>query len=102
VGRILQDRWETPQLLVTLGEQGMLLFENGHAPRWISPQAREVFDVSGAGDTVIALLTLGLSCGLPLVEAAEIASHASGVVVGKIGTATVHPEELIESFECDE
>lgn len=102
VGRRLLEKWGMPQLLITLGEQGMLLFEGANEPVHIRPQAREVFDVSGAGDTVIALLTLGLSCGLSLTEAAEVANHASGVVVGKIGTATVSPSELIESFERDD
>jgi len=102
VGRRLQEKWETPLLLVTLGELGMLLFDHEAEPVWIPPQAREVFDVSGAGDTVIALMTLGLCCGLSLYEAAEIANHASGVVVGKIGTATVSPEELVESFSRDD
>ena len=61
-------------------------------------RAQKVFDVSGAGDTVIALFTLALSAGATPPEAAEIANHASGVVVGKLGTATVTPAELLASF----
>ena len=62
-------------------------------------RAREVFDVSGAGDTAIALYTLALCAGATPVEASEIANHASGVVVGKLGTATLTPDELLESFQ---
>ena len=86
-------------LLITLGEQGMMLFERGQKPHHIPTKARQVFDVSGAGDTAIALFTLALACGATPVEAAEIANHASAVVVGKLGTATVTPDELIASFE---
>ena len=89
-------------LLITLGEQGMMLFEQ-KATRRITfpPKARQVFDVSGAGDTAIALFTLALVCGAAPREAAEIANHASAVVVGKLGTATVTREELIASFRED-
>jgi rfaE bifunctional protein kinase chain/domain len=98
-GRRLLERWAIPLLLVTLGEDGMLLFRKG-LPTYHSPtKAREVFDVSGAGDTAIALFTLALSAGGTPEEAAEIANHASGVVVGKLGTATLTREELIRSFE---
>ena len=58
-----------------------------------------MFDVSGAGDTTIALYTLALCAGATLQEAAEIANHAAGVVVGKLGTATLTPQELVESFQ---
>jgi bifunctional ADP-heptose synthase (sugar kinase/adenylyltransferase) len=61
-------------------------------------RAREVFDVSGAGDTAIALLTLALAAGFKLQDAAEIANHASGIVVGKLGTATLTPDELLAAF----
>ena len=79
----------------------MLLFEKGAPPHHIPTKARQVFDVSGAGDTAIALFTLGLVCGATPVEAAEIANHGSAVVVGKLGTATVTRDELIASFEHD-
>ena len=100
-GEILLEKWETKLLLITLGEQGMMLFERGKKPHHIPTKARQVFDVSGAGDTAIALFTLALSCDATPVEAAEIANHASAVVVGKIGTATVTPEELTASFQND-
>jgi D-beta-D-heptose 7-phosphate kinase/D-beta-D-heptose 1-phosphate adenosyltransferase len=88
-------------LLITLGEQGMLLLEREKPPHHIPTKARQVFDVSGAGDTAIALFTLALAGGATPVEAAEIANHASAVVVAKLGTATVTPRELIASFEDD-
>ncbi len=95
VGRVLLEKWDTPKILITLGEQGMLLFQRGAAPHHIPTRAREVFDVSGAGDTAIALLTLALAAGQDIVSAAEIANRASGVVVGKLGTARLTPEELV-------
>jgi D-beta-D-heptose 7-phosphate kinase/D-beta-D-heptose 1-phosphate adenosyltransferase len=99
VGRILLEKWDTKNLLITLGEQGMMLFRDGEKPFHIPTRAQEVYDVSGAGDTAIALLTLALSAGATAVEAADISNHASGIVVGKLGTATVTPAELITSFE---
>ena len=100
-GARLLDLWDTRLLLITLGEQGMMLFERGEASRHIQTKARQVFDVSGAGDTAIALFTLALCCDASPFEAAEIANHASAVVVAKLGTATVTPKELIASFEDD-
>ena len=76
----------------------MMLFQKGNPPHHIPTKARQVFDVSGAGDTAIALFTLALCCGAPPVEAAEIANHGSAVVVGKLGTATVTAEELRREF----
>ncbi|TCO88285.1 D-beta-D-heptose 7-phosphate kinase/D-beta-D-heptose 1-phosphate adenosyltransferase [Chthoniobacter flavus] len=98
VGRVLSEKWDADNLLITLGEQGVLLFRHDAPPYHAPTRAREVFDVSGAGDTVIALYTLALSAGATPAEAAEIANHASGVVVGKLGTATVTPAELLASF----
>ena len=100
-GAKLLSSWDTQLLLITLGEQGMMLFERNQAPHHIPTKARQVFDVSGAGDTAIALFTLALCCGASPVEAAEISNHASAVVVAKLGTATVTPAELIASFEDD-
>ena len=100
-GETLLAKWQTKLVLVTLGEQGMMLFERGKEPHHIPTKARQVFDVSGAGDTAIALFTLALCCDATPVEAAEIANHASAVVVGKLGTATVTPDELFSSFEND-
>ncbi|MDQ3200130.1 MAG: PfkB family carbohydrate kinase [Verrucomicrobiota bacterium] len=100
-GLRLLSAWDTEMLLITLGEQGMMLLERNQPPHHIPTKARQVFDVSGAGDTAIALFTLALCCGASPVEAAEIANHASAVVVAKLGTATVTPAELIASFEDD-
>ena len=98
VGRILLEKWETKYLLITLGEQGMILFEREGTWHHTPTRARQVFDVSGAGDTAIALFTLALCCDASAQEAAEIANHASAVVVGKLGTATVTRDELSASF----
>lgn len=85
-------------LLVTLGEQGMLLCQRNCKPLHIPTVAQEIFDVSGAGDTVIATFTLAIAAGASPVEAAILSNHAAGVVVGKVGTATVTPDELLASF----
>ncbi|MDQ3413705.1 MAG: bifunctional ADP-heptose synthase, partial [Verrucomicrobiota bacterium] len=100
-GLRLLSNWNTELLLITLGEQGMMLFERNQPPHHIPTKARQVFDVSGAGDTAIALFTLALCGEASPVEAAEIANHASAVVVAKLGTATVTPAELIASFADD-
>jgi len=97
-GARLQRLWNVPLLLVTLGEDGMMLFRDDAPPYHSPTRAREVFDVSGAGDTAIALFTLALSAGATPEEATEISNHASGVVVGKLGTATLTPAELRASF----
>jgi D-beta-D-heptose 7-phosphate kinase/D-beta-D-heptose 1-phosphate adenosyltransferase len=98
VGARLLEKWRCQYLLITLSEQGMMLFENGRPPAHIPTRAKEVFDVSGAGDTAIALFTAALAGGATAYEAAEISNHASGIVVGKLGTATVTREELLASF----
>ena len=100
-GEALLKKWQTKYVLVTLGEHGMMLFQHNDAPHYIPTKARQVFDVSGAGDTAIALFTLGLVSGASAVEAAEIANHGSAVVVSKLGTATVMRDELIASFQED-
>jgi rfaE bifunctional protein kinase chain/domain len=100
-GETLLKKWETQNVLITLGEHGMMLFQEKEAPHYIPAKAQEVFDVSGAGDTAIALFTLGLACGATPTEAAEIANHASAVVVSKLGTATVTRDELMASFQED-
>ena len=91
-------RLEVDNLLLTLGSEGMVLVTNDQAVTHIASLAREVFDVSGAGDTVIASFTLAIAAGASPVEAAIISNHAAGVVVGKMGTATVSPNELLQSF----
>jgi D-beta-D-heptose 7-phosphate kinase/D-beta-D-heptose 1-phosphate adenosyltransferase len=85
-------------LLITLGELGMLLCQRGQKPFHIPTVAQEVFDVSGAGDTVIATFTLAIAAGASPVEAAILSNHAAGIVVGKVGTAITTPEELVKSF----
>jgi rfaE bifunctional protein kinase chain/domain len=86
-------------LLITLGELGMLLCRHGEKPFHIPTVAQEVFDVSGAGDTVIASFTLAIAAGASPVEAAILSNHAAGIVVGKVGTATVTPDELLASLK---
>ena len=95
VGEILLEKWRPELLAITLGAQGMLLLERGKDPLVVPTRAREVFDVSGAGDTVIATCVLARAAGATFVEAAEIANYAAGVVVGKLGTATCTADELL-------
>jgi D-glycero-beta-D-manno-heptose-7-phosphate kinase len=91
----IYERYKPKHLVITLSEDGMLLSHQGKAGKIIPTMAREVFDVSGAGDTAIAALTLALAAGAVIEEAAQFANVASGVVVGKLGTATVTPEEIL-------
>ena len=91
----LHERYATRHLVVTLGEEGMLLSAGGRVRKVIPTAAREVFDVSGAGDTALAGLVVALCAGAPLDTAAHFANAAAGVVVGKLGTATVSPDELV-------
>lgn len=98
--RLLQE-WQVPYLLITLGEDGMMLFHPPKKPYHSPTRAREVYDVSGAGDTVIAFLTAALAAGIAPEEATDLANHAAGVVVGKLGTATVNDSELVMSFLQD-
>lgn len=84
------------KLAITLGAEGMLLGENGKVENIIPTAAREVFDVSGAGDTVIALLAMGLVAGGDFVESAKLANLAAGIVVGKVGTAIATPNEIFD------
>ena len=95
----LLNRLQPALLLITLGDQGMFLCRRGEKPFHIPTVAQEVFDVSGAGDTVIATFTMAVAAGASPVEAAIISNHAAGVVVGKIGTATLTPDELLASFK---
>ena len=94
----LQAKWATGIILITLGEHGMWLFDGDQEPYHTAARAKEVFDVSGAGDTAIALFTLALASGANAREAAEIANLASGVVVGKLGTATLTPADLLSAL----
>jgi rfaE bifunctional protein kinase chain/domain len=97
-GADLLDKFAIRSVLVTLSEHGMVLFDREKPPYHTPTRAKEVFDVSGAGDTAIALFTLALCSGASPQEAAEISNHGSGVVVGKFGTATISREELLESL----
>ena len=99
VARALMEKWRTDLLLVTLGPQGMYLRGQGCAPCLIPARAREVYDVSGAGDTVMAVVLLALASGATYTEAAMLANVAAGVVVGKLGTATCTPDELLAGLE---
>ena len=92
----LDERYGTRNLVVTLGEDGMLLSSGGRVLKTIPTAAREIYDVSGAGDTSLAGLVLALTSGAGLEEAAHFANAAAGVVVAKLGTATVSPEELLD------
>ncbi|MGD1087369.1 MAG: PfkB family carbohydrate kinase [Verrucomicrobiota bacterium] len=98
VAERLLNKLQPAVLLVTLGELGMLLCQRGQKPFHIPTVAQEVFDVSGAGDSVIATFTLAIAAGASPLEAAILSNHAAGIVVGKIGTATTSPEELLKSF----
>ncbi len=99
VGKRLLKELALESVLLTLGERGMILFEkNGDITR-IPTAAKEVFDVSGAGDTVIAVFSLALAVGCSLKDAAVISNLAAGVVVGKVGTACVSPEELVDAIK---
>jgi len=91
----LHERFAPEHLVVTLGADGMLLSTDGRPGRHLATTAREVFDVSGAGDTVIATLTAALATGADIERAATLANLAAGVVVGKLGTATATPDEIL-------
>jgi len=93
-GERLLQRWQAEAVLITRGEQGMSLFQRGARARHLPTLARQVFDVTGAGDTVIATCALALAAGARLDEAAHLANHAAGIVVGKVGTASASAEEL--------
>ncbi len=92
----LNFRLKTDAVLITLGREGMMLFERGKNLVNIKTKAKEVYDVTGAGDTVVALLGMGIASGLTFKESAEIANIAAGVVVGKVGTASPSKEEILE------
>lgn len=98
VGNTLLEQTSAESILITRGEEGMTLFAvQGHCH--ISTVAREVFDVTGAGDTVIATMTLAVACGATRRQAAFLANHAAGIVVGKLGTATVSAAEIRVSLD---
>lgn len=95
IAKNIHERYQPKQLVITLGAEGMLLCQEGAILKHIPTYAREVFDVSGAGDTVIACLTLALALGKDIEEAAHFANIAAGIVVSKLGTATASPQEIL-------
>ena len=97
-GSLLLEKSGIDKLLITCGKDGMVFFEPGNEPFTIRTKAREVYDVSGAGDTVIAVLGLGIAAGLSFKDAVALANTAAGIVVGKVGTATVNREELAQAL----
>jgi D-beta-D-heptose 7-phosphate kinase/D-beta-D-heptose 1-phosphate adenosyltransferase len=101
-GRALQKRLDAPWILVTRGERGMLLIPREGEAVAVPARAREVFDVSGAGDTVVATLALALAAGASMVEAVVLANQAAGVVVGKLGTAAVSRDELLAAVDAED
>jgi D-beta-D-heptose 7-phosphate kinase / D-beta-D-heptose 1-phosphate adenosyltransferase len=99
-GEKLRQELGLDALLVKLSEEGMLLLESGTEPRRIKTRAREVFDVTGAGDTVLAMLGLALGSGLDLFGAAEVANRAAGCAVARVGTASVTWADLLEGLSA--
>ncbi|MBI4373075.1 MAG: D-glycero-beta-D-manno-heptose-7-phosphate kinase [Candidatus Omnitrophica bacterium] len=97
VGKKLLKQFSCQAVLITLGEEGMILFEKDGAITKIPTAAQEVYDVSGAGDTVIAVFAMALAAGSNIKEAATLSNCAAGIVVGKLGTATLTPQELRQS-----
>jgi len=93
-GRKLVDTIQSKTVLITLGEEGMALFEGEKEPAFIPTRAQQVHDVSGAGDTVIATLGVACSAGADFSEAATIANHAAGIVCGEVGIVSVDRERL--------
>ncbi len=102
LGAKLMKRLSCRSVVITLGESGMALIERKQPLRTIPTMAREVYDVSGAGDTVIATLTLGLAAGADLLSSCTLANYAAGIEVGKLGVATVTARELIDRLMDDE
>jgi len=98
-GEVLLNKLGSDAVLITRGEHGMSLFENNGEITHIPTVAKEVYDVSGAGDTVIGTVALSMASGASLKEAAVISNFAAGIVVGKIGTATVTPKELKDAVD---
>lgn len=99
-GKALLAQYQIPTLLLTRGEAGMTLIQNNQVHS-LPAQAKDVFDVTGAGDTVIAVMALGVSLGMPLVESMYLANLAGGIVVGKLGTSTVSMQELTRAMHGD-
>ncbi len=97
--RMIRARLGCDAVLITRGDRGMMLFERERDPVHVETAAREVYDVTGAGDTVIATLAAALAAGASMTEAAVLANQAAGIVVGKLGTATANAKEVLDSME---
>jgi rfaE bifunctional protein kinase chain/domain len=97
--QLLREKLNCDAVLITRGSDGMMLVEGDGEPVYVGTAAREVYDVTGAGDTVIATLAAAMAAGASMLEAANLANQAAGIVVGKVGTATASSEELISSFK---
>jgi len=97
--RMIRTRLGCDAVLITRGDRGMMLFEGERDPVHVETAAREVYDVTGAGDTVIATLAAALATGASMTEAAVLANQAAGIVVGKLGTATASAEEVLASIQ---
>lgn len=96
---VIRKKLGCDAVLITRGDRGMMLLEGDGEPVYVKTAAREVYDVTGAGDTVIAALAAALAAGTSMIEAATLANHAAGIVVGKVGTATATAEELTATFD---
>ena len=99
--KVIREKLGCDAVLITRGDRGMMLLEGDGQPVYVETAAREVYDVTGAGDTVIATLAGALATGATILEAAALANHAAGIVVGKVGTATASADELLASFTAD-
>jgi D-beta-D-heptose 7-phosphate kinase/D-beta-D-heptose 1-phosphate adenosyltransferase len=96
---VIRKKLGCDAVLITRGDRGMMLLEADGEPVYVNTAAREVYDVTGAGDTVISALAGALATGASMLEAAALANHAAGIVVGKVGTATATADELIATFD---
>ena len=97
--RLISARLSCDAVLITRGDRGMMLLEGKQDPAFVDTAAQEVYDVTGAGDTVIATLAAALASGASMIEAAILANHAAGIVVGKLGTATANFDEVMAAIE---
>lgn len=100
--QVIREKLGCDAVLITRGDRGMMLLGADGEPVYVETAAREVYDVTGAGDTVIAALAGALATGATMLEAASLANHAAGIVVGKVGTATASANEVLDSFAADE
>lgn len=96
--KMIREKLNCDAVLITRGDRGIMLLERDSDPVYVATTAREVYDVTGAGDTVIATLAAALAAGASMLEAANLANHAAGIVVGKVGTATASADELLATF----